>query len=516
MIACKRPRESPSSVPALIEELRCAVTTTQRARVLHKLSHISEGTFLVNAGVMRALCLQLGFVLNRQVMIESETYQISMVCSVISMLYQSCRDQERTESIVDVGSELLRLLAKAWTRKIPHLQILTIWKSFSTSTTGALMLIHHADFMPAIMEVLQHDASSKTLKDEALGILKYVSHYAEDHRLSILEQLGMLLSRLSCVLSTERSMERLSAIFRNLSLTPNVRIAMAEHSNVLTALVQLCSHRNQNIKTIRNVTCTLDNLSMETDSSMMLLLHGDGMILGVLLHLLTSAKDDVVRRRSARALRLLARDKAVPILLNSTNVMHSLYYAAIHDASCDVRSEASNAYAICAAKVNANMVMYTEVLDTLTELAAGPAVTWVVLAFKEQVGNPCNRMAIIENAELMKRIIGAALQAEASTSLKEHVSSALEILSRDEQIRAKLVTESVLNVLVQNARDDDNATCRNAVSALLNLASTESTRKRLVTHRGLLQTLIRYSKVCQDAVDKERVKNTMLALIPQI
>jgi hypothetical protein len=516
MIACKRPRESPSAVPSLIEEVHQAVTTTQRARVLQKLSHISEGTFLVKAGIMRALCLQLGFVLNRPVMIESETYQISMVCSVISMLYQNCRDHERTESIADIGSELLRLLAKAWKRRIPHLQMLSIWRSFSACSTGALLLIHQAAFMPVMTEVLQHEATSKTSMDEALGVLKYVAHYAEDHRLSLLEQLGTLLSRLSCVLLTERSMERLSAIFRNLSLTPNVRLAMAEHSNVLTALVQLCSQGNQNCKTIRNVTCTLDNLSMETDSSMMLLLHGDGIILGVLLHLLTAAEDDVVRRRSARALRLLARDKAVPILLKSTNVMHSLHYAATHDPSCDVRSEATNAYAICAAKVNANMHIHAEVLNALTELAMGPAVTWVVLAFKEQVENPCNRMAVVENAELMARIVGAALQADASTLLKEHVSSALEILSEDEKIREKLVTELVLNVLVQNARDDDSATSRDAIRALLNLASTESTRKRLVTHRGLLQTLIRYSKACQDAGDKERVKNTILVLIPQI
>ena len=50
--------------------------------------------------------------------------------------------------------------------------------------------------------------------------------------------------------------------------------------------------------------------------------------------------------------------------------------------------------------------------------------------------------------------------------------------------------------------------------ALLNLASTESTRRRLVTHRGLLQTLIRYSKNCQDGNAKENVKNMILTLIP--
>ena len=79
-----------------------------------------------------------------------------------------------------------------------------------------------------------------------------------------------------------------------------------------------------------------------------------------------------------------------------------------------------------------------------------------------------------------------------------------------------MLTESVLNVLVQNAREEEATTSQDAVRALLNLASNESTRKRLVTHRGLLQTLIRYSKTCQDAILKESVKNTMLMLIPQI
>jgi hypothetical protein len=278
------------------------------------------------------------------------------------------------------------------------------------------------------------------------------------------------------------------------------------------------------MKTIRNVLCTLDSLSLETDSCMLLLLHGDGMILGVLLHFLsTAAGDDVVRRRSARALRLLARDKAVPILLNSTNVLNALYHAALHDVSLDVRGEATTAYASCAAKVNADMPLHPHILACLVDLAAGPAQESIALAFKEQVQHAPNRLSIVQNSEFMTAMTFIALQRGASGTARELISSGLEILSRDESLREKLLTEPVLNVLVHNAREQQqqqqegsSAMSQDAIRALLNLASNESTRKRLVTHKGLLQVLIRFTASCQDAVAKENVKKTMLMLIPQM
>ncbi|KAI2494669.1 hypothetical protein MHU86_19848 [Fragilaria crotonensis] len=516
MIASKRPRESPSTILYLVEEAHQAVTTTQRVRVLEKIAMVSEGTPLVKAGILRPLCLQLGFVLNRSIATESETDQVSMVCSAIDSLYRNCREDVRMESLDDIGIELLRLLSKAWKNQKAQSKVVSIWRSISASARGAMMTINIPNFLPMMAEALQNNAVSKCMKGDIMSVLKCVSHFADDHRLSLLEQLGTVLSRTSCLELTERGMERLSAIFRNLSLTPNVRIVMAEHSAVLTALVQLCSKGSQNMKTIRNVTSTFDNLSMETDSCMMLLLHGDGMILEALRHLLLLADDDVVRRRCARALRFLARDKAVPILLKCTDVIHSLHQAAIHDRSVDVRSEATSAYASCAAKVNAKMAIHGDILNALRDMASGPASASVAFAFKEQVLHPGNRIAIVEHADFFETMVGKCFEPNASFSLKEYVCSALEILSQDERIRDKMLSESVLNVLVHCAREGEETTAQHAVRALLNLASTESTRKRLVTHRGLLQTLIRYSKSCRDVSAKESVKNTMLVLIPQI
>lgn len=516
MMAGKRPRESPSTIPFLVEETHQAITTTQRMRVLQKLMVISDGTALVKAGSMRPLCLQLGFVLNRPITIETETDQVCMVCSAIDSLYRNCREDVLLESLDDIGIELLRLLSEAWKKQKSRCKVMSIWRSISVSARGAVMLIHFPNFLPMMADALQNDTISKSMKDDVMGVLKCVSHFAHDHRLSLLEHLGGPLSRMACLVLTERSMERLSAIFRNLSLTPIVRVVMAEHSAVLTALVQLCSQGSQNTKTMRNVTSTFDNLSMETDSCMMLMLHGDGMILGVLRHLILFAPDEVVRRRCARALRLLARDKAVPILLKCTDVMHSLHHVAIHDRNADVRGEATAAYASCAAKVNVEMVIYSDVLNALRELATGSASTSVVMAFKEQVLHPGNRMAIVEHSGFLETMVKTCFEPEASLSVKECMCSALEILSQDDRIHEMMLTESVLNVLVQNAREEEATTSRDAVCALLNLASTESTRKQLVTHRGLLQTLIRYSKTCQDSVVKEKVKNTMMMLIPQI
>ena len=516
MMACKRPRESPSTIVFLVEEAHKAVTTTQRVRLLQKLAEISDGTALIQAGIMRPLCLQLGFVLNRPITIETETDQVHMVCSAIDSLYRNCIEDVRVKSLDDIGVELLQLLSKAWKKKKSQSKVMSIWRSLSTCARGAVMIINFPNFLPMMADALQNDTVSKNIKDDAISVLKCVSHFAEDHRLSLLEQLGTPLSRMTGMMQSERSMERLSAIFRNLSSTPIVRVVMVEHSAVLTALVQLCSHGDQNTKTIRNVASIFDNLSMETDSCMMLMLHGDGMILGVLHHLLHFAADDIVRRRCARALRLLARDKAIPILLKCTNVLNSLHHVAMHDRNVGVRGEAIAAYASCAAKVNADMVIHSDVLNALKELASGPAPASVVFAFKEQVLHPGNRMAIVKHADFLETMVGTCFEPDAPPSVKECICSALEILSQDDRVRDMILTESVLNVLVQNARDEETATSEDAVRALLNLASNESTRKRLVTHRGLLQTLIRYSKTCQDVVVKESVKNAMLMLIPQI
>jgi hypothetical protein len=534
-MAMKRPRgcslsQTSAEVGMMVSELHQAVTTTQRRRVLQKVLHLTEslGTVLVEAGAMRALCLQLGFVLNRPLVGDRENDQVGMVCCAMDSLYHNCAEHAREECVEDIGTELIQLLVKVWKKRrdCGQLTILSIWRLVSASVTGASTLINHSDFLVIMAEVLENDDTSKSVKDETLGILKSISHYAEDHRLLLLQHLGPLLSRLPCMLLTDRSLERLSAIFRNLALTPTVRLAMAEHSGILSALVQMCSAHQQaggrNMKTIRNVLCTLDSLSLEADSCMLLLLHGDGMILGVLLHFLsTAAGDDVVRRRSARALRLLARDKAVPILLNSTNVLSALYHAALHDISLDVRGEATTAYASCVAKVNADMALHPHVLACLVDLAAGPAQESVALAFKEQVQHAPNRLSIVKNSEFMAAMSCIALQRGASTTARELISSGLELLSRDEAMREELLTEPVLDVLVHNAREQQqqegaSVMSRDAIRALLNLASNESTRKRLVTHKGLLQVLIRFTASCQDADAKENVKKTMLMLIPQM
>lgn len=522
-MASKRPRDTLSQASeeagGMVSELHQAVTTTQRRRVLQKLLHLSEtmGSILVEGGVMRALCLQLGFVLNRPIVLDSEGDQIGMVCCAIDSLYRNCADAARQESITDIGEEMFQVLNKVWKKKRSSgkLTLLSIWRSFSACSQGAEILMKQHEFLPILNEVLDSETSSKAVKDETLGIIKNMSHYAPDYRLSMLEQLGTQLARQACLLLTDRSSERLSAIFRNLALTPSVRLAMAEHPGVLSALIKLCSKADCPPKIRRNVLCTLDSLSMETDSCMLLLLHGDGMILGVLLHFLTSSKDEVIRRRSARALRLLARDKAVPILLNSTNVMQCLFDAAVNDVSIDVRGEATTAFASCAAKMKAGMPIHAQVLRCLAQLARGPASESVAMAVKEQVQHPPNRPCIVNDAELLGALSDMSLRSSASTTSREHVSSAFEMLSRAETTRELLVIDPVLNALIQNTQTE-GSTCRDAVSALLNLASAESTRKRLVTHTGLLQALIRYTAACQDAGDKESVKTTMLMLIPQL
>jgi BMFP domain-containing protein YqiC len=374
------------------------------------------------------------------------------------------------------------------------------------------MLVQDYDLLQILAQVLEIDPASKALVDEVVGIFKYLTHYAPDHRLSTLERYGRHLSQLPLIITSDRTCERLSAIYRNLALTPSVRLVMAEHSHVLTALIQMCSQSRGNHKTIRNVLSTLESLGMDADSCMLLLLHSDGVILNLLLHFLSFSNDEVVRRRSARALRLLARDKAVPILLQYTNVLQALFSAATGDDSLDVRREAASAYTSCASKVPSEMTtIHKQVLESLTELAQGPAYESVALAFKHQAEISQNRTSLVANEDFLIQVSAIALRHDVGTLAKEYIVSALERLSGDVTVRHALVMPHILTVLVQNA------SVPGAVQALLQLASiSPDTRKRLVTHRGLLQALISFTATCADHGDKENVKNTMLLLIPAL
>jgi hypothetical protein len=348
---------------------------------------------------------------------------------------------------------------------------------------------------------------------EAIGIIKHMTYFAEDYRMHLLEYPNLIqtLCRLPFSALPEIAAERLSAVFRNLACTSQVRLAMVDQSIVLSAIIQLCKGPNRRMR--RNLLSALDSLAMEPDSAMPMVLFGDGLVLNVLMMFLERTEDDTTRRRAARALRLLARDKTAALLSRVPALLESLADAALHDPSREVRVDVAEAFANCAAYIRAPMPCHDATLSSLAQLSSGPVPDAVAKALKEQAMVPDNRPKMAANVDLLSALATLALRDHASNSSKEDVANALYQLSNDDGNREKMTTEPVLKTLVR--------TCQNhqirelAISAILNLATVEATRKRIVSHPGLLNALVQFAASSSSCPSlKKDVKKAIMMLVP--
>jgi hypothetical protein len=291
---------------------------------------------------------------------------------------------------------------------------------------------------------------------------------------------------------------------------------MLQNNEMLTALIRLA---NCNQKTTRNMLFTLDCLTMESDYCVGMVMHGDGALLNVLRRLIGEESDEVVRRRAARALRLLASDKVIPLLIGDIYLMDTLYASALHDSNREVRIEAAKAFASCAAFIRAPMPQYDAILKSLTALATGPTVApeAIAKALKEQALHPLNRVPMADHRGLLEALAVFATRESGSIAAKEYAMGALYDLSCEEVNRKKMATPAVLKALVENAldRNHDNRTIRDqAMNSLLNLSSIESNRKRMVNHEGLLKALVQYAATAPEEETKRAVKKVIMALVP--
>eukprot|EP00548_Thalassiothrix_antarctica_P008637 CAMPEP_0194153268 /NCGR_PEP_ID=MMETSP0152-20130528/55792_1 /TAXON_ID=1049557 /ORGANISM="Thalassiothrix antarctica, Strain L6-D1" /LENGTH=343 /DNA_ID=CAMNT_0038858431 /DNA_START=162 /DNA_END=1193 /DNA_ORIENTATION=- len=343
-------------------------------------------------------------------------------------------------------------------------------------------------------------------------------------------------------------------------MTSNVRLAMVEHSHIISALLQLLlllrnkgQSKMHDVRTIRTILCTINSLCLERNTRLQILLHGEGILLGILLQYLLSRQiDDVVRRRSARALRLLAQCNATANILlrltlrseigDTNNFLASLHQAALYDPCLDVRGEATIAYTKCitCAFFRKHLLQkdiideLNQILDKLAELAnqvptAAPEALSktfqelvINLSTEEQSNNI--RTTILRHDTYIKAVTELALCSNASYTTCTCIASTLVCLALDKSLNCDLlVTEPILKCLVHIASDDEfnipstQEQQETANQALLELASNTSRLKQLATHGGLLSALIRYTTNCIDETAKQSFKTTLLSrLIPQL
>lgn len=535
----KRGRREIAKSPVLLDadrtvsQLNQAVTAASRLKVLsdlfQQLGYDSKSracletdsfALLVEAGAVNALCLQLGFVLNKRD--TSPSAELEYICQALELLYR-CPDQIREMSLREIGGDLIPLLLKAIKRgtAIVRLEIFSTLHLSARCNTGMVLLSKCRGLMAAATTVLRGDERCTKSIMNVLGLLKILTFGLEECRVHLLEEPGLLtcLHRLPFTFDDEKIMERTSSVFRNLAATPSVRVVLAQNKDMIAALIRLANQDNPRIT--RNMLFTLDCLTMESNHCVAMVMNGDGLLLNVLKRLLAEDADQVVRRRAARALRHLACDKAIPLLINDTDLMDTLSFRALHDSTPEVRIEAAKAFASCAAFIRAPMPQHAAILESLTNLATERTLVPEVVAkaLKEQALHPLNRVPMAEHMGLLEALATIATRRNGSLAEKEYATSALYELSTEEVNREKMVTTAVLEALVVNVREqiheNRNTVIRDqSMKALLNLATIESNRKRMVIHDGLLKALVQYAATAPEQENKGRVKKVIMALVP--
>lgn len=523
-----RQYQSPQEIVTSIHQ---SVTASQRFEIIHQLFRIIKYDStnrscqsdprifmtLVESGVVNALCLQLGFVLNRH---GSSTEEIDLICTAVDIFYRFCPELVDEQSLRSEARELYRVLSQT-IRYGVRLPVLSIWHSCSSSGLGSMLLFEDSSFLHSIAEIFRQGIYDNEELVETLGLLKNITYYGEEFRQRLIEQ-GSILSSLTSLAEkqlSEKAQERLSAVIRNLALASPIRIILAQRSDVLTCIVRLATNATQ--QTLRNILNTLVSLSIEAESCLLLVFHGDGMLVELLKNFLAHDADFVIRKRAARTLRLVARESSVSLIIHHNKLMDILSNRALHDPNSEVRAEAAEAFARCAGLVKAAMAQHDAVLEALSHLASSPHVQADVMAraVREQARHPENRVPLAQHAKLLAAISRIAISPEASAMARENVCSTFLDLSADERSRNMIATQMILDALVHNA---ENRLGRHpnvreaAIKTLLNLALTPENRQTMARQSRLVQSLLHFAATTTTDDLKKETKLALLKLAAEL
>jgi hypothetical protein len=393
-----------------------------------------------------------------------------------------------------------------------------------------------------IVDSLKDETLTETTVGDLLGILKNLTYFEEDHRGRLLQtgDLLLALTTLPCRRSfTIKNRQRLSSILRNFLVSIECREIFIREPSAIAMMIQLMSwdppsQLNNTEKTDwqkqrYNLMDVLISLSMDRDTALALIFHGDGIILTKLKRFLKETNDNVMRKKAAQSIRLLAHGISAPILTKDAELMYLLTDAALHDTCLQVRRESTDAFTRCASLVQANnSPQYEAVLDALTQLTRQKehrsivSINMLAQAFKQQSTYECNRGPMVQRIELLRMIAKLALSTESPVASADACCTILN-LAREESNRETLANEPILlDTLVANLFDDcapvSAASTRKATVAetLILLVINPVNRSVMARHRCLLQSMISAARSIESAEMKNQLKDAIIMLAKEL
>lgn len=598
----------------VLSRLQQAVTSKQRVAALHQLLNFigyDPSTRLCRSPTailsrflegkcIYLLCLQLGYVLSRRcfngggydLQTNYAKEEENLISIALDAFYRHCPELVSEDSIRNYGSEVLRLSQEVLVQHpvemvgrnanrrngpddLGNVQpIISIWHSFSSCSLGTMLLLQNPATLQAINNILStqkkqshHDIGGIEIIMECLGLLKNLSYYGEDYRRLIVNQTYLISTLTSLTdVPNDKARERLSAIFRNLALSADVRSRLTQRADVLTAIVRIANFsisKPSNINTtangdnsnckkniLRNILSTVTSLAIDTSTTHLMVFHGDGVLIEQLKQFVIYGEDFVARKRAVRALRLLARDpSSAPVMvLQNNQLLEILSDRALNDSNDSVRMEATEAFATCANLIRAPMAQHNYILDALTRMlmiatTTKPPLTTanldvVARALQEQAGYQVNRRVMTQQRNLLGALVTVIRSENTTLCAKESVCATLVDLSEENIDQEAIALPVILGALVQTlisqprvrASNDamantstnidtiiTNRIRESSVRTILNFAKTPSNRKDMAQQTELIQSLLRFAAATTTSeCVKKQVKEVILQLATEL
>lgn len=522
----KRPREIqiPSfDARAIVGNLQKALTSKQRILAVHQIRGVIDSSssnnssqvirWLVDEGIFRVVHLQLRFVLQRHGSVKQE---VQVLASLLVSLLRGCEPSAfQTEILGDQGeNEIVNIVdtvSRLYAWKL-YAEMAAILQLVSSNVDGTKAILRCRSAVYRMVDVLKNSSTEVGILVETLAVFKNISLHADEDRGLLLEIPDLVFS----LTSLDQGQDKLSAIWRNLSMSIGIRHRLCHDAHILNSLLSFAESKSSYV--VRNLLNTIISISMESDSCLLLVCHGDGLFVKEMQRLIGHS-DPVVRKRAARVFKLWSsNDISGPVLIHYPHLMDLLSSRTMNDPDSHVRQEAGDAFCRCSQLIQSPMPQHKAVLDSLLRIARNSSfpVDVMARALRAQASHKENRIPMAERAMFIS-LLAYVATTHISTTAKEDACCALADLALEPQNLDRLSIPPVLDAIVSNTLSGFGA-CRDfAVVCFVRLALfKDSNRIRFSTRADLLQSLLLYAATSAQMETKAQVKKVILLLISEI
>lgn len=411
--------------------------------------------------------------------------------------------------------------------KIPDLTL-----TFDSFYTANEMAGSHSLLSILISEIAEN--KSEDVKIELISTLKNLSFYAEERRINMVEQPGLISSiiELSFESSFEQIRENVSGTIRNLALASDTKVPMAQHGMLLNAIIKYSSDKNPRTKF--NAVTTLSSLAVPSENSYWLVNHSEGAILNVILNLCTNDEDLTVRRKMVQLLRKLTRRESASMIVGHEDLINKVSQLMLTDSDMNIKLDATKVLTTLVIDWDSNEYQYPQVISTTMKIFIRmvhennevQCMEIITKAF-EDASKEFNKASLIAKEPGILSTLLILFQNDPQQiifmTLTNQSLHILQNLSSFDQLHEYLMFDNngdypLLSALVLVASTFHQLESRNAaVQIISQLSGNERNYQRLVKQKGLLHSLVQY--ITSDVLDisiKEIVKQTIMRLIPHV